>query len=170
MMHAKDIYQRFVDFEERAAAIYLRLASRFSPDDPELSSLWLEMGMHEKQHAELLQFCIAEEMFVTELPTEKDIGAAQALFAAAMKRAADPDLSVQEAFQIATQIEGSEVNAIYDRLTTPTHASAYLLRRKIATTLPDHVGQLLREAPKFKVPEETLKELKRLAPKTQSSS
>jgi rubrerythrin len=56
MRTPQNVYRRCVEFEEKAAAIYLRLAARFSPENKELSSLWLEMGMQEKEHAGLLQF------------------------------------------------------------------------------------------------------------------
>ena len=161
MKNPKWVYRQFVAFEEQAAAIYLQMASRFSPENAELSSFWLDMGMQEKQHAGLLQFCIAEELFAENLPTDKEIQEIADLLEQLLRRASDPDLSVPDAFQIATQMEVSEVNAIYDRLTTPVHSSMYLLRRKLATTLPDHVGSLFREACKCNVPEETLKELER---------
>ena len=165
MKDPKWIYEQFVSFEERAAAIYLRMASRFSPENPELSSFWLEMGMQEKQHAGLLQFCVAEELYASHLPTDNEIQETAALFDNLDKRASDPDLTVEDAFRIATQMETSEINAIYDRLTTPVHSSMYLLRRKVATTLPDHVGHLLAEARKCNVPDETLKDLERAATK-----
>jgi rubrerythrin len=163
MNSSKEIYQQFVAFEEQAAAIYLRMASRFSPENPELGAFWLDMGIQEKQHAGLLQFCVAEELFSADLPTEKQIHETETLFDTLRTRAANPDLSVEEAFKIATQMEVSEVNDIYCHLTTPVHASMYLLRRKLATTLPDHIGYLFKEARKHNVPEETLKELERTA-------
>jgi hypothetical protein len=163
MTNPKWTYQQFVAFEERAAAIYLLMASRFSPENPELSAFWLDMGIQEKQHAGLLQFCIAEELFAPNLPANTEIQETAALFDSLLKRAADPDLTVPESFRIAAQMETSEVNAIYDRLTTPVHASAYLLRRKVATTLPDHVGSLFKMACKCGVPEETLKTLEAAA-------
>ena len=159
MRDAKDTYRRFIAFEEQAAAIYLRMASRFSPENPELSAVWLDMGIQEKQHAGLLQFCLAEELFATELPTDKEIHDVENLFSRLTKLAGDADLSVENAFHIGLELETSEVNAIYDDLTTPMHASMYLLRRKIATSLPDHLGHLLQEARRFKVPEESLREL-----------
>jgi hypothetical protein len=157
MRDAKNTYRRFIAFEEQAAAIYLRMASRFSPEDPELSALWLDMGIQEKQHAGLLQFCLAEELFATELPSEKGIQDIETLFSRLRKRASDADLSAEDAFHIALEMETSEVNAIYDALTTPMHGSMYLLRRKIAISLPDHLGHLLQEARRFKLPEEALK-------------
>lgn len=162
MSNSKDVYRRFIAFEEQAAAIYLRMASCFSPDNPEVSSLWLDMGIQEKQHAGLLQFCLAEELFASKLPTDQQIHEADELFSRLAKQAANPDLTVHEAFEIAVQMETSEVNEIYNGLTTPLHASMYLLRRKIAASLPDHLGHLLREARRFKVPEETLQKLEAL--------
>jgi hypothetical protein len=163
MTNPKWVYQQFVSFEEQAAAIYLQMASRFSPENPELGAFWLDMGMQEKQHAGLLQFCIAEELFAPKLPTTKEIQETRALFDSLRRRAADPALSLPESFRIATEMETSEVNAIYDRLTTPVHASMYLLRRKVSTTLPDHVGSLFKMACRCNAPEETLKELENAA-------
>ena len=168
MRDAKETYRRFIEFEEQAAAIYLLMSSRFSPENPELSALWLDMGIQEKQHAGLLQFCLAEELFSTRLPTDKEIEEAEALFSRLLKRASDKDLSVDDAFHIALDMETSEVNAIYDGLTTPMHASMYLLRRKIAISVPEHLKHLLQEARRFKVPEESLKELERRIPKDPS--
>jgi hypothetical protein len=84
-------------------------------------------------------------------------------------QAADPGLSVDAAFGIAAKLEASEVNAIYDRLTTPAHASMYLLRKKIASSVPDHVQQLARAARQFSVRKETEQELDRLAEKQAQS-
>jgi hypothetical protein len=161
MRNAKGIYRRFISFEEHAAAIYMRMASRFSPENPELSAFWLDMGIQEKQHAGPLQFCLAEELFATDLPSDKEIHDLENLFSKLMKHASDANLSLKDAFHIALEMETSEVNAIYDALTTPMHGSMYLLRRKIAVSLPDHLGRRLQEARRFEVPEESLKELQR---------
>jgi rubrerythrin len=160
MRTAYDVYRRFIDFEEQAAAIYLRMASRFSPENPELTAVWLNMGIQEKQHAGLLQFCLAEELFAGTLPDDKQILDIEALFSRLTKEASNPDLSVEESFRIAVQLEKSEVNLLYDHLTKPIHGSPYLLRRKIAISLPDHLENLLQEAHRFSVAEETLRELK----------
>jgi rubrerythrin len=161
MRSPKEIYHRFVNFEEQAAAIYLRMASRFSPEDQELGSFWLDMGMQEKQHAGLLQFCLEEELFAHQLPADKEIQDVEVLFAGLMKQASAPDLTVQQAFQIAIDLETSEVNNIYDIFTTPMHASMYLLRRKIATSVPGHLQHLLEEARRHNMPGEVIGKLER---------
>lgn len=156
------VYRRFVEFEERAAGLYVRLASRFSPQNHELSALWLEMAMEEKQHAGLLQFCSTEDLFTPDLPKETEIRKFSELFRNLEKRAADPALDVNGAFALALELEGSEVNAIYSHLTTPLHRSLYLLRRKIAASPADHIDRLLIAGKKFGVASRTLTNLGRL--------
>jgi hypothetical protein len=79
------------------------------------------------------------------------------------KQAANPELGIEEAFTIALELESSEISAIYKYLTTPLHKSPYLLRRKIATCLPEHVTEMLEAARKFGLKNGTFKELTRLS-------
>jgi len=158
----KDTYQQFIEFEETASNIYVRLASRFASESPELSVFWLRMAMEEKQHAVLLAFCQAEEWFAPNLPGDTEIRKFAALFREFEKRAGDRELSKDEAFEMAAALESTEVNAIYCHLTTPLHASLYLLKKKIAASPFDHVGHLATAGKKFKVSAPTLKKLDRL--------
>jgi rubrerythrin len=153
-----DVYRQFIEFEEKAAAIYVQLASRFS-QDPQLSSFWLDMVMHEKQHAGLLQFCLCESLFAPDLPDTAEVQKLRAVFNRLEKRAAEPNLTIEEAFSLAIEMEASEINAIYCHLTTTLHSSVYLLRRKIATSLPDHIDELIVAARKFGLEEDALQEL-----------
>jgi rubrerythrin len=161
MTDSESIYRQFVQFEEKAASIYLRLASRFSKD-PELSSFWLEMALHEKQHAGLVEFCCLECLFAQDLPDSDEIQKLASFSAGLEKRAADPNLTPEEAFAIAIEMEASEINAIYCRLTTVLHSSIYLLRRKIAISLPNHIDGLLLTARKFGLGEDALQHLCRV--------
>jgi len=117
------------------------------------------MGLQEKQHAELLLFCLRERRFAPNLPTESEIRKVRALFTDLRERAGNPKLTVREAFEIAVEMETCEVNATYSCLTAPLHDSMYLLKRKIATSMPDHRKRLLTEGRKFGVPAETLRKL-----------
>jgi hypothetical protein len=158
----KDVYLRFVEFEEKAAAIYLKLASHFSSRDRKLSALWLDMAMEEKQHAGLLQFCVSERMFSTKLPSDAEIKKFAAFFRKLEKQAATPSVRVNDAFNIAANLEGSEVNAIYSYLTTPLHASMYLLKRKIVASPAKHIDHLVSAAKLFNVSAATVKKLESL--------
>ena len=150
LTNPRNVYRRFLEFEERAAAVYLDLASRFSQDS-KLSSFWLDMAMHEKEHAGLLQFCLRDHLFASDLPDSAGIQKLAALFKRLEKRAADPNLRVEEAFLLAVELETSEINTIYCHLTTTLHSSMYLLRRKIVTSFPNHVDELLESARTFHV-------------------
>jgi hypothetical protein len=158
---ARSVYQRFVEFEENAAEIYLHLASRFR-ENSSLGSFWLDMALHEKQHAGLLQFCLCEGLLSAELPDKAKIQKLSALFRRFDKRAVDPNITVEQALALAIELESSELNAIYCHLTTILHAATYLLKRKIATFLPDHVDSLVAPATKFGVAEDAAKQLGRL--------
>jgi hypothetical protein len=155
-----NIYRQFVEFEEKAAAVYLQLASRFSQDS-QLSSFWLDMAMHEKQHAGLLQFCLCESLFAPDLPDAAEIQRLREFFNRLEKRVAEPNLTIEQAFGLAVEMEASEINAIYCHLTTTLHSSMYLLRRKIATSLPNHIDELLVAARKYGLGEDALEELNR---------
>jgi rubrerythrin len=158
----KDVYLRFIEFEEKAAAIYLKLASHFSSRDRKLGELWLDMAMEEKQHAGLLQFCVAERIFSPKLPSDADVKKFAALFRKAEKQAANPSISVNEAFNLAAELEGSEVNAIYSYLTSPLHASIYLLKRKIVAAPSKHIDHLVTAGKLFNVSAATVKKLESL--------
>jgi rubrerythrin len=158
----KDVYLRFVEFEEKAAGIYLKLASHFSSRDRKLGVLWLDMAMEEKQHAGLLQFCVAEGMFSSKLPSDAEIKNFGTLFRKAEKQAANSAISVNEAFSLAAELEGSEVNAIYSYLTSPLHASMYLLKRKIVASPSKHINHLITAGKQFNVSATTLEKLESL--------
>ena len=155
------IYRQFVEFEERAAAVYLQFASHFS-EDRELGAFWLDMAMQEKQHAGLLQFCLADRLFAADLPDRTEIQKLDELFKALEKQARDPNLSAEEAFTIAVKLESSEINGIYRYLTSPLHRSLYLFRRKITLCLPNHVDEVIAGARKFGLKNGAMKELLRL--------
>jgi hypothetical protein len=161
MTTSGQIYQRFIEFEERAASLYFRLASHFSKNT-ELSSFWLDMGMQEKQHAGLLQFLLAEKLFAGNLPDDSNIQKVDDAFRDFESRASDPELSIPAAFQIALEMESSEVNEIYSHLTSSTHASPYLWHRKISILTPGHIGFLASAARKFGAGDEVLQKLELL--------
>jgi hypothetical protein len=157
---SRNVYQQFLEFEERAAAIYVQFASRFATDG-KLSSFWLEMAMHEKQHAGLMQFCLCDGQFAADLPDKTELQKLDALLKRIEKRAPDRNLTIEEALLLAIELESSEINTIHCQLTTSLHRSTYLLKRKIVTSMPDHVDELLAAARKFGVGNHALKELNR---------
>jgi hypothetical protein len=104
-----------------------------------------------------------EGLFADSEPSQEQVRKLESEFGSLEKRAADPELTISAAFEIAIAMEGSEVNDIYCLLTTPLHRSMYLLRRKTMASMPDHLERLLQEARNYGVQEGALKNLERAA-------
>ena len=149
------------DFEERAAALYRKLAGRFS-ENMKLCWFWVEMSLCEKQHAGFLQFCAAEEIITGELPGKQAIRSLSKALDRLERKADRPVLSIDDAFLIAAELEKSEINAIYSRLIGPVHGSLYVLRKKIETTTLGHIQALTRAARKFDASPSTIAKLSEL--------
>jgi hypothetical protein len=147
-----------VGFEERAAAIYLNLARRFAKDR-DLSWFWLEMSMEERQHAVLLEFCGCEDLLGKNMPDQNTVRKLSDHLDRLEERANARNISVDEAFLIATELEASEINGIYARLIGPVRGTPYILRKKIEALGPDHLQSLIRGARRFRVTPETVARL-----------
>ena len=139
-----------VEFEERAASLYLTLARRFV-NNKALSWFWLELSMEEKQHALLLEFCGCEHMIAKGLPGRREVQKLMALFSSLEQRVARKDLSVDDAFLIAVDLEASEINDAYEGAIKPIQGTWYITRKKIGTLTSDHMQTLVRAARKFGV-------------------
>ena len=117
--------------------------------------------MEEKQHALFLQFCAGEGM-ISDLPDKAEIRKLDEQFTSLEKRASQRDLSVDDAFLIAAELEASEVNDIYGQLIEPVQGTLYLIRKKIQTLVPEHLQGLIRGARKFRVSKATMARLSAL--------
>ncbi len=145
MVKCENVYRRFVDFNERMAGLYLRIASLFC-EHTALSQFWYDMALKGTQHAELLRFCLHEGLFAKKLPGSDDIRHLERIFARLQRDILVPVLSLEQAFDIAVRIETSGLNDAYDSLTLPAHESFYLLRRKIQLHIPGSLQKLAAAA------------------------
>jgi rubrerythrin len=144
------VYDGFIGFEDRSAALYLELSVRFF-DNPDLSWFWVEMAMEEKQHAGMLQHCREAGVYADELPDKDQIQRLNALFRQLEGRLAEPQLTVDDAFEMAIALETSEINDVYSRLTAPIQGPAHVMRKKIELSLAGHFDRLSEAASKFHV-------------------
>jgi hypothetical protein len=147
-MNASKIYDGFIRFEERSASLYMELSVRFL-DNPELRWFWIEMAMEEKQHAGMLQHCREAGVFASELPGKDQIQRLNFLFRQLEARLAQPKLTQEEAFEMAIELESSEINDIYSTLTAPIQGPAYVMRKKMELSLTGHFDRLHEAASKF---------------------
>jgi hypothetical protein len=147
---ARNVYHGFIQFEERSAALYLELSVRFF-SKTELSWFWVQMAMEEKQHAGMLQHCREAGVFAPELPGKDQIQRLNALFRKLEARLAVSELTVDDAFQMAIELESSEINDIYSVLTAPIEGPAHIMRKKMELSLENHFERLHEAARDFKV-------------------
>jgi hypothetical protein len=147
-MNATKVYDGFISLEDRSAALYLELSVRFFKN-PELSWFWVEMAMEEKQHAGMLQHCREAGVFATELPDEEQIQRLNALFQRLEDRLAAPQLALDDAFEMAVELETSEINDVYSRLTAPIQGPAHVMRKKMQLSVAGHFERLSKAASTF---------------------
>ena len=120
------------------------------------------MGIKYQQHALLLGFCGCEDLILGSLPGNDPIRALSDLFSGLEDRAEQSDLSLDEAFLIAGELESSSVNSIYSQLVGPVKGTPYILRKKIETLGVDHMQSLIRGARRFQISAQTTARLVQL--------
>jgi rubrerythrin len=147
-MKATTIYDGFIRFEERSAALYLELSVGFF-NHPELRWFWIEMAMEEKQHAGMLQHCREAGVFAVELPEKGQIQRLNRIFRQLETRLARPELTVDDAFDMAIELESSEINDVYSKLTAPIQGPAHVMRKKMELSVAGHFEKLQEAASKF---------------------
>jgi hypothetical protein len=114
-----DPLTRFAELERLVSRIYFRFSHLFL-EDRELRDFWWGMAREEEQHACILLACKAlienydDESLDPSISREK----AQELEAKLLSYLAQgtPSLTREEAFQIALELESSEIDAIYGKL------------------------------------------------------
>jgi hypothetical protein len=147
-MQVANIYDGFIGFEERSAALYMELSVKFF-NNPALSWFWVEMAMEEKQHAGMLHHCREAGVFAAELPGKDQIQRLAALFRSLESRLTQPELTVDDAFEMAVELESSEINDVYSRLTAPIQGPAHVMRKKVELSVENHFARLLEAAVQF---------------------
>ena len=115
-----DPLRSFAAIERLVSKIYFRFSHLFL-GQPELRDFWWEMAREEEQHGCILQACreIIENFAEPTLdPTiNRDKAQQLSLWLNAFLAQGTGSLTVEEAFRIAVDIESSEIDTIYSKLT-----------------------------------------------------
>src|SRR5688572_22558258 len=152
---------RLKEFEERAASLYMGFARRFT-DHKDLSWFWLEMSMEEKQHAQFMEFCGSQQLTAEVLPEESTVEALATTLSNLERRAGQENVSVDEAFLIAAELEGSGINDVYEGVIKPVEGTLYVMRKKVQTLISGHMQKLINAARQSGVSAPTLARLDEL--------
>ncbi len=147
-MEPAQVYEGFIRFEERSAQLYLELSVRFAENNA-LRWFWVDMAMEEKQHAGMLQHCLEAGVYASALPDGKQVERLDNVFTQIERRILSPDLTLDEAFDLAARLESSEINDVYNRLTAPIEGPAHIMRKKIELSVAGHFGKLCDAARRF---------------------
>ncbi len=114
-----DPLERFSELERLVSKIYFRFSHLFS-DRPELRDFWWKMAKEEEQHSSVLLAC---KSLIENYTDENLDPSITRQTADAMREKllnfldkGTPSLSVGKAFEIAIEIETSEINEIYIKL------------------------------------------------------
>ena len=114
-----DPLPRFAEIEGLVAKIYYRFSHLFLAH-PELRDFWWEMAKEEEQHACILHACRAVIENYDEEKLDPKIGPAKVdelrEWLLGYLNRGTAAISVDEAFRIALEVEGSEIDVIYSKL------------------------------------------------------
>jgi hypothetical protein len=97
----------------------------------------------------MLQHCREAGVFAGQLPDKDQIRRLNSLFQQLEERLARRELTLDGAFEISAELESSEINDIYSRLTAPIQGPAYIMRKKMELTVADHFARLREASEKF---------------------
>ena len=147
-MNPVSIYTDVISCEESSAELYLDLSVRFF-DQIDLSWFWVEMAMEEKQQAGLLLYCLENQIFAHNLPDAAQMKHLRGLLYDLRTRTLHPSLSVDDAFDVAIQIESSELYTISRKLVEPINAPTYVVQKKLALCGGTHLFKLRSAADRF---------------------
>jgi hypothetical protein len=153
-MFMTEVLGRCSLLEQRVADIYSQFAGSLN-DEKELESFWLGMAEEEKHHAKILA---AEK---AALEVDSDTGYFMPEFPAKLaemdtllklvEEKARMGVTKDEAFDLALQLEQSELNTIYRDLVLMGRAAVKLMARHMdeSLSLPKHQQGLLAGAKRF---------------------
>jgi hypothetical protein len=158
-MFMTEVLGRCSILEQRVADIYSQFAGSLN-DDKELESFWLGMAEEEKHHGKILA---AEK---AALEVDSDTGYFMPEFPAKLaemdtllklvEEKARTGVTKDEAFDLALQLEQSELNTIYRDLVLMGRAAVKLMARHMdeSLSLPKHQQGLVEGVKRFRPSEE----------------
>jgi hypothetical protein len=148
MTKRETLYARFEGFEEQIAHCYFLLHERFIANPP-LARFWAEAAMDELQHCSILRFC-RERGLMSDVNIEPKVAVhVEQLLETVKGLAADPEVSVEEAFYASLLMESSELDEAYEMLTSGLAKDHPLLFEAIHAGLRSHHDAFADAADQF---------------------
>lgn len=137
MTKMETVYAKFEGFEEDLAHCYFLLHGRFIANPP-LAKFWVEAAMDELQHCSILRFCRERGLMTDANIDPKTAAHVEELLDTVQGLAADPEVSIDEAFYASLLMESSEMEETYEKLTAGLSKDHPLLFEAIHASLRAH--------------------------------
>jgi hypothetical protein len=148
MRQSETTYSRFEAIEAQIAHCYFLFHERFIRD-PRFSQFWLEMALQELQHSAMLHFC-REHACMAEADINVNASRnVEELLDVIKGVAIDPDVSMDEALYASLLIESSELEDVYEKLTTALKDHNELLYEAMHKDLQVHQNTFAEAAAEF---------------------
>lgn len=138
----EELFGRAIQVENQAGTIYRELAGRFS-HHPESAALWKRLAADEKVHAEVLKKTLRSappEKLASPAPAETWTAVTEILH----RLTRDPLASItslQDAYELAHELEHSEVNTIFEFLSVDV-VPGKVEREFVRTHIAEHQKNL----------------------------
>jgi len=141
-----------IQLESRARRLYESLAQRFHDREP-VRQFFEDLAQQEGEHAEMLELC--RELAGREGWLEESFSAWGDAVPGLEKQMNDAELSladldsVRSALQLVIQIEGSEVNQLFEAVISATDSRFVRYLRPFETTVAAHLSYLSNRIPQL---------------------
>jgi len=148
MTKREAIYTKFASFEEQLAHYYFLLHERFIANPP-LARFWAEAAMDELQHCSILRFCLDRGLMADAIVDSKTADHVEELLETVQGLAADPDVTINEAFYASLLMESSEMEEAYEKLIAGLAKNHPLLFEAVHASLRSHHGSFVDAIERF---------------------
>lgn len=141
------LFELAIAAEQNAGSVYERFAQLFAAH-PKVAQFWHEYARQEEAHAEwLTQLLESMEAEQLSQPTDPSVlQNAQRLLSISVDQILANVHDLEDAYQLATEMENGETNAIFEFLTEHA-APSERLRTFLRAQLKDHLGKLMVDFP-----------------------
>lgn len=141
------LFDMAIGLEHKAAELYDRLAEKFA-HEPRVAAFWREYAGEERVHAEMLM-TLRSKVGSGVLNRETDMrvmGYAQQAMTVAVDKTVESIDNLDQAYELANDMEGGETNAIFEFLITE-YAVAQEARAFLRVQLKEHVTKIAMHFP-----------------------
>jgi rubrerythrin len=138
-----DLFELAIELEDSAQKLYTELATKFAHHQ-EVADFWKQYAVEEAGHARWLER-VRDKLNSEELSAPADpsmLKAAHGILKSSVEKQLAEIKDLRGAYQLASELENSETNAIFEFL-VGNFAADEQTRNFLRSHLKDHIGKLM---------------------------